>query len=122
MSEQPRILIVDDHPINVLILGDLLEDDYQVATASSGEEALARMSEFAPDLILLDVMMPGIDGYELCRRIRRTPTSSHAKVIMVSAKAMPAEREHGLKAGADDYITKPFESADLLDRVRLLLG
>ena len=122
MSKRPRILIVDDHPLNVQILEDLLEDDYQLAMATSGEEALTLTTAFAPDLILLDVMMPGMDGYETCRRIRAMPISSYTKIIMVSAKAMPSEREQGFEAGADGYITKPFENADLMDKVRLSLG
>ena len=122
MSEQSRILIVDDHPINVDLLQELLEDDYQLATAASGEEALSRAADFGPNLILLDIMMPGMDGYETCRRIRATPALSHTKIIMVSAKALSEERQQGFEAGADDYITKPFENPELVNKVRLTLG
>jgi CheY-like chemotaxis protein len=121
MPEQPRILIVDDHPFNIELLEELLEDDYHVKTAVSGEEALSLAAHFVPDLILLDIMMPGMDGYETCRLIRATPTLCHTKIIMVSAKAMAEERAQGLEAGADDYITKPFEHSEFREKVRLSL-
>ncbi len=121
MQQSDRILIVDDHPINIEILEELLEDDYQLATATSGEEALAIAPTFTPALILLDVMMPGIDGYETCRRIRATPDLSHTKIIMVSAKAMDSEQRQGYEAGADDYVTKPFNKHDLLTKVHAFL-
>jgi CheY-like chemotaxis protein len=115
---QPKILIVDDHPVNIAILKKILPNDYHLETAFSGEEALAQVPTYQPDLILLDIMMSGIDGYETCRRIRETPTLRHIKIIMVSAKAMPEERLQGFEAGADDYIIKPFEKQELLAKVR----
>lgn len=77
-----RILLVDDHPDNLEILEDVLGDDYEIATAASGEEALALAQTFRPALILLDIMMPGIDGYETCRRLRATPSLRHTKIMM----------------------------------------
>jgi two-component system sensor histidine kinase/response regulator len=121
MQRQDRILIVDDNPVNVAILEEMLGDGYHLTTATSGEEALALTSDVRPDLILLDIMMPGIDGYETCRRIRATPALRHTKIIMVSAKALVAERLQGYKAGADDYVTKPFEEEELLAKVRVYL-
>jgi CheY-like chemotaxis protein len=114
-----KILIVDDHPMNITILKKILDhDDYHVATAASGEEALARMQTFQPDLILLDVMMPGIDGYETCRRIRAASALRHTRIIMVSAKARLEDRQQGYAVGADDYVTKPFTKHELLAKVR----
>ena len=84
---EKRILIVDDSETNVEVLQELLEDEYELATAATGEECLERMRTFAPDLVLLDVMMPGIDGYETCRQIKSAPGGELTQVILVSAKA-----------------------------------
>ena len=124
--EQPgkpkdKILIVDDNATNVEILEEILHDEYVLETAGSGEEALEKAGHFYPSLILLDIMMPGIDGYETCRRIRMNPSLRHAKIIMVSAKAMVSERLDGYAAGADDYITKPFVEDELLAKVRVYI-
>ncbi len=116
-----RILIVDDHPYNISILTDVLEDHYELASAASGEEALQRAETFRPALILLDVMMPGIDGYETCRRLRATPSLRHVKIIMVSAKASVAERLQGYEAGADDYVIKPFDLEEIQEKIRVYL-
>jgi signal transduction histidine kinase len=121
MACQHRILIVDDHPSNVALLEELLGDDYQVQTAASGEDALAVAPAFQPDLVLLDIMMPGLGGYETCRRIRAHPALRTTKVLMVSAKALVSERLHGYEAGADDYITKPFDAGELLAKVQVYL-
>ncbi len=116
-----RILIVDDHPNNVMILEDVLGDDYILATAATGEEALTLAETFRPALVLLDIMMPGIDGYETCRRLRASPSLRHTKIMMVSAKSMVAERLEGYEAGADDYVTKPFDFEELREKVRVYL-
>ncbi len=121
MQPHSRILIVDDHPPNVVLLEDILGNDYHLATAACGEEALAVATGFRPDLILLDIMMPGIDGYETCRQMRENPVLHHAKIIIVSAKAMVEERLRGYAAGADDYITKPFDEEELLAKVCVYL-
>jgi two-component system sensor histidine kinase/response regulator len=121
MPRHDRILIVDDHPTNVALLEELLGDDYQLQAAMSGEEALTVAPDFQPSLILLDIMMPGIDGYETCRRLRALTALRHAKIIMVSAKATVGERLRGYEAGADDYITKPFDVEEFLAKVRVYL-
>ena len=121
MSSSSRILIVDDYPDNVEILEGVLCKDYQLATANSGEEALAIAPSFRPDLILLDVMMPGMDGYDSCRQLRALMSLQHTKIVMVSAKAMASERLKGYEAGADDYITKPFDVEELRAKVHVYL-
>ncbi len=92
MSHKHRILAVDDNPTNLAVLEDLLADDYDLRTAATGDEALQCAPAFRPDLILLDIMMPGIDGYETCRRLRAESDLRHTKIVMVSAKAMATER------------------------------
>ena len=122
MADSCRVLIVDDHPINVEILKELLEDEYTLAMASSGEEAMAIAPDFVPDLVLLDVMLPGIDGYETCRRLRGIPTLGHTKIILLSARTMPEERARGYEAGADDFLSKPFMFEQLMATVHAALG
>ncbi|MFQ5461961.1 MAG: PleD family two-component system response regulator [Phycisphaerae bacterium] len=121
MSTESMILVVDDNPTNIAVLAEMLSAEYELKTALSGEEALDMVKDFTPDVILLDIMMPGIDGYEVCRRLRADPTYRHTKIIMVSAKALLAERLEGYDAGADDYITKPFDEDELVAKVRVYL-
>ena len=121
MQLKSRILAVDDNSSNLKIIEETLGDGYDLATAVNGEEALKIAPDFRPDVILLDIMMPGIDGYEVCRRIRANPILRHTQIIMVSAKAMVSERLEGYAAGADDYLTKPFEEEELLAKVRVYL-
>lgn len=121
MHMHHKILIVDDNRTNIALLEDILGGDYVLETTTSGEEGLAMALEFQPELILLDIMMPGIDGYETCRRMRKTPLLCHTKIIMVSARAMAEERLRGYEAGADDYVTKPFDTEELLAKVRVYL-
>ena len=118
-----RVLVVDDEPTNRELLLAIFEDvqDVELATAASGEEALKVAAEFRPDLVLLDIMMPGIDGYEVCRRMRAHSQLKHAKLLLVSAKAMPEERVVGYRAGADDYIVKPIDDEEMLAKVRVFL-
>ncbi|MGL1935900.1 MAG: response regulator [Fibrobacterales bacterium] len=116
-----KILIVDDDEINIEILEDILEDNYIVQVASDGESALGKMESFIPDVVLLDIMMPGIDGYEVCRRIRNNNSFKYVKVLLVSAKAMLQERLEGYAAGADDYVTKPFDHNELLAKVQIFV-
>ena len=121
MQPRRRIMVVDDNPTNIKIAEVTLGETYHLATAVTGEEALRIAAEFRPDIILLDIMMPGIDGYEVCRQIRGNPALRHTKIIMVSAKAMVSERLEGYEAGADDYITKPYEEDELLAKVRVYM-
>ena len=117
-----RVLIVDDIPTNVRLLEARLSAEYfDVVTASSGPEALSRCDEGNIDMILLDVMMPGMDGFEVCRRLKANPLTSHIPVLMVTALDQPSDRVHGLEVGADDFITKPVDDVQLLARVRSLL-
>jgi len=116
-----KILIVDDNLTNRAVIEEALGDRYELKSAGSGEEALALLSEFRPDIVLLDIMMPGMDGYETCRRLRANLGSSYTKVIMLSAKTSVAERLAGYEAGADDYMTKPFNAQELLAKVRVYL-
>ncbi|MGH7393546.1 MAG: response regulator, partial [Candidatus Rokuibacteriota bacterium] len=117
-----RLLVVDDTPNNVKLLADLLRaKGYEVATAASGLEALARVETERPDLVLLDVVMPEMSGYEVCRRIRATPATTALPVVMVTALDPGEERIKGIEAGADDFLSKPINQAELLARVRSLL-
>ncbi len=116
-----KVLIVDDDPLNLGILEEIIGEQYEMASAESGEAALAILPRFCPDLILLDIMMPGIDGYEVCRRIRENSRYQFTKIILVSGKALVAERLKGYKAGADDYVTKPFVAEELEAKIRVFL-
>jgi CheY-like chemotaxis protein len=115
----PRnILVVDDNPNNRDVYHEILEPDYCVLDASDGWEALDIAAELEPRIVLLDVMLPIMDGYQVCRQMRQIPSMRSARIIMVSAKAMPSECTAGLEAGADDYLTKPFEDSELLAMIR----
>ncbi len=117
-----RILVVDDHPQNLeLVEAHLGMLGHTVATASNGVDALRMMKENAPDLILLDVMMPGLDGYEVCRRLKADSDSASIPVLMLTALSAREEMVQAMEAGADDLLGKPFGGLELLMRVRCLL-
>jgi diguanylate cyclase (GGDEF)-like protein len=119
-DERPMILIVDDTPTNIQVLAEALCSDYRVKVATSGKAALALSNnpESRPDLILLDVMMPEMDGYEVCRRLKQSPATQGIPVIFVTAKNDVTDEEHGLRLGAMDYIVKPFRLAIVKARVQ----
>ncbi|MBF0183013.1 MAG: response regulator [Magnetococcales bacterium] len=118
-----EILIVDDAPNIVLSLEFLMKKEgFSVRSASDGEEALRAVAEKKPDLVLLDVMMPKRNGYDVCEAIRANPLWQGVRIIMLTAKGREVEQEKGLALGADDYVTKPFSTRDLVLKVRTLLG
>ena len=121
MKEKQKVLIVDDEPRNRRIIEEMLDDAYDFRNAGSGEEAISAIETYDPDLVLLDIMMPGIDGYEVCRRLRANSKLKFTKVILVSGKAMVEERLQGYAAGADDYMTKPFAAEELLAKAKVFL-
>jgi two-component system cell cycle response regulator len=117
-----RILVVDDIPANVKVLeARLLAEYFDVLTAADGYEALAICERSQVDLVLLDVMMPGIDGFAVCERLKASQKTAHIPVVMVTALDQPADRVRGLKAGADDFLTKPVNDLQLISRVKSLL-
>jgi DNA-binding response OmpR family regulator len=117
------VLIVDDAPNIVLSLEFLMnKEGYEVQSVSNGEEAMEAVADKKPDLILLDVMMPRKDGYEVCQELRASPDWKDIKIIMLTAKGRDVEREKGLALGADDYITNPFATQELVEKVKSLLS
>ena len=117
------VLVVDDEPNIVLSLEFLMRQaGYDVRVARDGDAALVAIAERAPDLVLLDVMMPGRDGYEVCQAIRADPACASTRIVMLTARSREVEREKGLAMGADDYVTKPFSTRALVERVQALLA
>jgi signal transduction histidine kinase len=121
-GEMATILVVDDNPTNIQVLFDVLQaSDYQVAVAKSGESALQRLENYLPDLILLDVMMPGIDGFETCRRLKASDLTQGIPIIFMTALSDTVDKVKGLSLGAVDYITKPIQHEEVLARIRVHL-
>lgn len=117
------VLIADDEPNIVISLEFLLEQaGYRIRVAHDGQEALEAIQRQPPDLVLLDVMMPNLSGYDLCQRIRENPAWQHMRIVMLTAKGREVEVSKGLALGADAYITKPFSTQELLAQVRDLLA
>ena len=116
------VLVVEDEPdIRNLIVHHLERDGFRCRTAASGGEALARVRSTPPDLVVLDLMLPGMDGLEVCRRLRGDPATAALPIIMLTAKADEVDRVVGLELGADDYLAKPFSTKELVARVRAVL-
>jgi DNA-binding response OmpR family regulator len=118
-----KILYIEDEQDEILMVKTRIEDNgYVFVSAVDGEDGVKKVREEAPDLILLDVMMPRKDGYELCQELRSNPSWKDIKIIMLTAKGRDVEREKGLALGADDYITKPFATQEVVEKVKSFLG
>ncbi|MGN6771602.1 MAG: response regulator, partial [Rhizobiaceae bacterium] len=118
----PKILVVEDEePLSVLLRYNLEAEGYQVETIMRGDEAEIRLRENVPDLLVLDWMLPGISGIELCRRLRIRPETERLPIIMLTARGEESDRVRGLSTGADDYLVKPFSTPEFVARVRALL-
>jgi DNA-binding response OmpR family regulator len=119
---QTTILVVDDEPAITASLSYCLEQEgYKVISAQDGKEAVQKVMEHTPDLIISDVMMPEVDGHELCRRIRKYYRTRHIPFLFLSAKSTSESKLQGLELGCDDYITKPFELTELITKVRRII-
>jgi two-component system alkaline phosphatase synthesis response regulator PhoP len=117
------ILIVDDEAYIVTSLEYVMQSaGYEVAVAYDGEEALQKVAETVPALVILDLMMPKLDGFEVCEKIRQNPLWKDVRIIILTAKGRDIERKKGMSLGADDYMTKPFSTRDILNRVKELLA
>lgn len=116
------VLIVDDEEYIVTSLEYVMKNaGYEVAVAYDGEQAMAKVTELVPDLLILDVMMPKLDGFEVCEKIRANPLWQSIRIVMLTAKGRDSERDKGISMGADAYMTKPFSTRDILKRVKELL-
>jgi len=122
-KERPqRILIAEDTPQAAELLEAYLgEGEFELRTAADGEQTLRQVAEWHPDLILLDIMMPRISGFEVCKRIRANPATQHISILMITALDQPSDIERAVDAGTDDFLSKPINKAELLHRVRSLL-
>src|SRR5262245_37643110 len=121
MYTENRVLAVDDDITNLAIIRESLGDKVDLCTALDGAAAIQLARDFRPRVVLLDIMMPLMDGYEVCRRIRQDPIARHCRIILVSAKTDAADRLKGYEAGADDYLTKPFIDDELEAKVHVAL-
>jgi two-component system alkaline phosphatase synthesis response regulator PhoP len=117
-----KILVIEDDPSTLrLIKYTLQQEGYQVLTAPNGLEGLRKAKNEEPDLIILDVLLPGVDGFEICHRLRAEPQTAQLPILMVSGKAREIDKATGLKMGADDYITKPWHRPELLTKIAVML-
>jgi twitching motility two-component system response regulator PilH len=116
-----KILVVDDSPTELRMVADALKGNYRISTAVDGEEALDKAMAEHPALIVLDIILPKKNGFQVCRQLKTTPDTKDIKIILLSSKSQDSDRFWGLKQGADGYMTKPFEDGDLLSNVANLL-
>jgi two-component system alkaline phosphatase synthesis response regulator PhoP len=123
MTMDKKILVIEDDPATLRLVDySLRHEGYQVFTASNGLEGIRKAHNEAPDLIILDVMLPGMDGFEICHRLRSEPDTAQLPILMCSAKAQEIDKDTGLKVGADDYLSKPSTPADIVNHVASLLA
>ena len=120
--DRPLVLIVDDNPTNIDLLVNTLKNSYRLGISKNGANALEYAAKHLPDLILLDIMMPGMDGYEVCRRLKEDPATAFIPVIFITAMTETVSKTKGFELGAVDYITKPFHAAEVLARIRTHLS
>ena len=122
MNKGRKVIVIEDEPdIQEIILHNLLRDGYQVEATSNGEKGLEMVRRFEPDLVLLDLMLPGLDGVEVCRRMKTDPRTRAISIIMVTARGEESDVVLGLGLGADDYVSKPFSPRELMERVKAVL-
>jgi DNA-binding response OmpR family regulator len=122
MLVDKKILVIEDDPATLRLVDySLRHEGYQVLTASNGLEGMRKVQTEGPDLIILDVMLPGMDGFEICHRLRSEPATAQLPILMFSAKAQEIDKDTGLKVGADDYLSKPADPSEIVSRVRSLL-
>ncbi len=118
-----KILVIDDDPSAARLVGYILErEGYHVDTVANGLEGIKKVQDEAPDLVILDVMLPGLDGFEVCYRLRAEPRTAQLPILMLSAKVQEIDKATGLRAGANEYLTKPADPEQVLTRVKALLG
>lgn len=118
-----KVLIVDDSPTEVHILSKLLDKEgYQVVVAVNGEEGIAKAKQEIPDLILMDVVMPGLNGFQATRKIHRNASTKHIPIIIVTTKDQDTDREWGMRQGASDYLVKPIDTTELAEKLKNLIG
>jgi two-component system alkaline phosphatase synthesis response regulator PhoP len=123
MAMEKKILVIEDDPATSRLVDySLRHEGYQVITASNGLEGIRKALKESPDLVILDVMLPGMDGFEICHRLRSEPATARLPILMFSAKAQEIDKNTGLKVGADDYLSKPAAPADILNHIEKLLA
>jgi two-component system, OmpR family, alkaline phosphatase synthesis response regulator PhoP len=118
-----RVLVADDNPQNADLLAEyLLASEFEVAIASDGEETLTKVQSFRPDVLLLDIMMPRLSGFEVCKRLKANPNTKQLPVLMITALDQSSDIERAVDAGTDDFLTKPIHQTELVNRVRALMA
>ncbi len=117
MADKKKIVIADDEPIILSTLSDILSDKYQIYTAANGRQAISEVEKTKPDMVILDVMMPEMDGIEACRQLKKNKATSAIPVILLTVKGMAMDIEIGIKSGADLYVIKPFSPEKLIEKV-----